>query len=213
MKVSVKVTGSSGSLFGGTGNTVETKIEVDEEGFDTAGLMEVTHALGAVAGVIVRDIERRAEPATDPDVGTAYDGDADSEDAPEPERTEDGTHVRDTGGTPDGAGDVVRLTWTKDGGSRLFFDTGEHYYSPEVVGKFATPMAVEYGDPEVHVSVIARLGETQGKAGERAEHPALSDIRASLGDAVLIADEAQEIRNLALNGERRGDERGITHGR
>ncbi|QDH91643.1 hypothetical protein QDA01_gp46 [Microbacterium phage Cinna] len=212
MKVSVKVTGSSGSLFGGTGNTVETKIEVDEEGFDTAGLMEVTHALGAVAGVIVRDIERRAEPATDPDVGTAYDGDADSEDAPEPERTADGTYVRDTGGTPDGAGDVVRLTWTKDGGSRLFFDTGEHYYSPEVVGKFATPMAVEYGDPEVHVSVIARLGETQGRA-KAAEHPALTDIRASLGDAVLTFSEAQEVRNLALAGQKRGEERGIHDGR
>jgi hypothetical protein len=204
MKVSVKVTGSSGSLFGGTGNTVETKIEVDEEGFDTAGLMEVTHALGAVAGVIVRDIERRAQPVTDPDVGTAYDGDADSE-----EPTEDGARVDDTVTPPQGAGDVVRITWN-DGTSRLFFNTGEHFYSPEVVGKFATPMAVEFGTPDISVRVIAHLGETQGAPEE---HPAMADIRERLAPAVLTADEAQEIRNLALNAERRGDETGITHGR
>ncbi|QHB37054.1 hypothetical protein QDA00_gp49 [Microbacterium phage Matzah] len=207
MKVSVKVTGSTGSLFGGSGQTVTTKVEVDEKLFDTAGLMEVTKALGVVAGMIVRDIEHRAVPVTDPDVGTAYDGDADSE-----EQAEDGARVDDDVPAPKGAGDVVRLTWKHDGTSRLFFDTGEHYYSPEVVGKFSTPMAVEYGNAEVDVTVIARLGETQGGAKDD-EHPAMADLRENLGDAVLTFGEAQEIRNLALQGQLRGEERGIHNGR
>ncbi|QDH93115.1 hypothetical protein QDA02_gp50 [Microbacterium phage Margaery] len=200
MKVSVKVTGSSGSLFGGTGQTVETKIEVDEKLFDTAGLMEVTNALGIVAGMIVRDIESRARREPDEEPAESTDG--------EPE---DGTRVDDTGTRPSGAGDVVRATW-KDGSSRLFFDTGQHLYSPEVVGVFATPMALEYADPEVTLRTIAVLGETQARARNE-EHPALADIRDRLGDAVITADEAQAIRNLALAAERRGDEKGITHGR
>lgn len=201
MKVSVKVTGSSGSLFGGTGQTVETKIEVDEKLFDSAALMEVTNALGIVAGMIVRDIESRA--AREPDEEPAEE-DADGE-------PEDGTRVDDTGARPRGAGDVVRAMW-KDGSSRLFFDTGQHLYSPEIVGVFATPMALEYADPEVTLRTIAVLGKTQG-VHESPEHPALADIRDRLGDAVITADEAQTIRNLALAAERRGDEEGITNGR
>ncbi|QDH93304.1 hypothetical protein QC999_gp46 [Microbacterium phage Cressida] len=205
MKIAVKVHGSSGSLFGGSGQTVETKIEVDEEGFDTVSLAQVTHTLGTVAGMIVRDIARAGEPDPEPT--------PESEDAPEPERTEDGTHVRDTGGVPEGAGDVVRLTWD-DGHRRTFIDTGEHYYSPEVVGKFSTPMAVGY-DTDVQVDRLIVLGETLTPQAEREsrEHPNLQPARNLLTDAVFTADEAQEVRNLTLAAERRGDERGITHGR
>lgn len=210
MKISVKVHGSSGSLFGGSGQTVETKIEVEEEAFDHDALMLVTHGLGVTAGMIVRDIARAGEPDREPDEEPADDEDSPEDGYAEPERTEDGVRVRDTGGVPDGAGDVVRITWD-DGHRRNFIDTGEHYYSPEVVGKFATPMAVAY-DADVQVDRVLLLGETLSEPKDR-EHPSLQDVRNRLTDAVLTFDEAQEIRNLALAGQKRGEEQGITHGR
>ncbi|QHB37193.1 hypothetical protein QDA03_gp48 [Microbacterium phage Terij] len=133
MKVSVKVHGSSGSMFGGSGQTVETKIEVDEEAFDHEALMRVTHTLGVTAGMIVRDIEHRAEPEPDAE--------------PDEDSPEDG------------------------------------YAEPE-----------EKGDPK------------------RPEHPALPEVRKALDGAVLTFDEAQEIRNLALAGQRRHED-GLTDGR
>lgn len=153
MKVSVKVSGSSGSLFGGSGQTVTTSIEANEHAFDPASLMEVTHSLGTVAGVLVRDIARAGHPEAEPDAEPERIGDDGEKD--EPTETDDrpaaGWTQTERVSKP---GDAVRIVFA-DKSTRIYIDTGEHWHSPACEGLFDSDHNVSFCAPDIAVTVIA----------------------------------------------------------
>ncbi len=159
MKLTVKTT-QGGGMFGG-GPSSEVSIEGQD--YEVAQAVVATRFILAQTGVGDMPDEGHEDETTQAtDTGEATDGyfDGDTRDDVPAAGWSDGEKSDERETNP---GDAVRLFWPADNSSRVFIDSGTQWVSPAVVGVFPEPMGVEYGDPEVEVTNVWRLGPTLGR--------------------------------------------------
>lgn len=161
MKLSIKTT-QGGGMFGGGPSS---EVSMEGQDYEVAQAVVLAQFILAQAGVGDMPAEDEEDETTQAAEGEATtDGyfDGDTRDDVPASGWSDG-EKSDPTERETNPGDAVRLFWPADNSSRIFIDSGTQWVSPAVVGVFPEPMSVEYGDSEVEVTKVCRLGATLGR--------------------------------------------------